>query len=100
MVTPSGSNIYAYRISAVAALGGFLFGFDTAIINGAIVFLRRQFQWTNLETEVAASSLLVGCVLGASLAGVLSDRFGRRAILLLSAIIFALSSVATALPNS
>lgn len=105
MVIPSteispGSRAYSYRISAVAALGGLLFGFDTAIINGAIVFLRRQFQWTNLETEIAASSLLVGCVVGASMAGVLSDRFGRRMVLLLSAIIFALSSVATAVPNS
>ena len=91
---------YTYRISAVAALGGLLFGFDTAIINGAIVFLRRQFRWTDVETEVAAGSLLVGCALGASVAGVLSDRFGRRKILLLSALIFALSSIATAAPNS
>jgi len=105
MVTPStaisrGSRAYSYRISAVAALGGLLFGFDTAIINGAIVFLRRQFQWTNLETEIAAGSLLVGCAVGAGMAGVLSDRFGRRTVLLLSAVVFALSSVATALPNS
>lgn len=91
---------YSYRITAVTALSGFLFGFDTAIINGAIVFLRRQFQWTDGETEVAASSLLAGCALGAGIAGSLSDRFGRRAVLLLSAAIFAASSVATALPNS
>jgi sugar porter (SP) family MFS transporter len=91
---------YTYRISSVAALGGFLFGFDTAIINGAIFFLRRQFRWTDFQTEVAAGSLLVGCAVGASVAGTLSDRFGRRKILLLAALIFAVSSIATAVPNA
>jgi len=91
---------YSYRITAVTALSGFLFGFDTAIINGAIVFLRRQFQWTDGETELAASSLLAGCAIGAGIAGTLSDRYGRRAVLLLAAAIFAVSSIATALPNS
>jgi sugar porter (SP) family MFS transporter len=90
---------YSYRIASVTALSGFLFGFDTAIINGAIVFLRRQFRWTEIETEFAAGSLLAGCALGAGVAGALSDRFGRKIVLLLSAVIFALSSVATALPN-
>jgi sugar porter (SP) family MFS transporter len=90
---------YSYLISSVTALSGFLFGFDTAIINGAIVFLRRHFHWTEIETEVAAGSLLAGCALGAGMAGALSDRFGRKIVLLLSAVIFALSSVATALPN-
>jgi sugar porter (SP) family MFS transporter len=90
---------YSYRISSVTALSGFLFGFDTAIINGAIVFLRRHFHWTEIETEVAAGSLLAGCALGAGIAGALSDRFGRKIVLLLSAVIFAFSSVATALPN-
>ncbi len=91
---------YSYRITAVTALSGFLFGFDTAIINGAIVFLRQQFRWTDLETELAASSLLAGCAIGAGIAGTLSDRYGRRTVLLVSAILFAVSSIATALPNS
>ena len=96
----AGGQKFTYRISAVAALGGFLFGFDTAIINGAIVFLKQQFRWSEVQTEVAAGSLLLGCVIGAGVAGTLSDRLGRRRILLLAAAIFALSSVATALPNS
>ena len=91
---------YSYRISSVTALSGFLFGFDTAIINGAIVFLRRHFRWTEVETEFAAGSLLAGCALGAAVAGARSDRFGRKIVLLLAAVIFALSSVATALPNT
>jgi sugar porter (SP) family MFS transporter len=90
---------YSYRIASVTALSGFLFGFDTAIINGAIVFLRRHFQWTEVQTEFAAGSLLAGCAVGAGVAGALSDRFGRKIVLLLAAVIFALSSIATALPN-
>lgn len=91
---------YTTRVSTVAAIGGLLFGFDTAIINGAIVFLKRQFAWSELQTEIAASSLLLGCVIGASLAGALSDWLGRRRVLALSAAVFAFSSVATSLPNS
>ncbi|MCC7209521.1 MAG: sugar porter family MFS transporter [Anaerolineae bacterium] len=93
------TRLYSYRIASVTALSGLLFGFDTAIINGAIVFLRRHFRWSEIETEVAAGSLLAGCALGAGVAGTLSDRFGRKVVLLLAALIFALSSVATALPN-
>jgi sugar porter (SP) family MFS transporter len=99
--TPTGAKGggYAYGISAVTALGGFLFGFDIAIINGAIVFLRRQFQWTEIQTEVAAGALLAGCAVGAGIAGSFSDRFGRKPMLLVSSVIFALSSIVTALTN-
>lgn len=90
---------YVYAVSLAAAMAGFLFGFDIAVINGAILFLRQQFALTEFQTEFAASSLLIGCVAGASIAGVLSDRLGRRRILILSAILFAASSVGAALPN-
>ena len=85
--TRSQARGYSYRIASVTALSGFLFGFDTAIINGAIIFLRRHFRWTEIETEFAAGSLLAGCALGAGFAGTLSDRFGRKSVLLLSAVI-------------
>jgi sugar porter (SP) family MFS transporter len=93
-------NFYVYRIAIAAALSGFLFGFDTAIINGALIFLRQDFHLTELETELAAGSLLIGCLIGAAGVGMLSDRFGRKRILLVAATMFALSSIAAALPHN
>jgi MFS transporter, SP family, arabinose:H+ symporter len=101
---PSGAisvnRTYVYAIALVAAISGFLFGFDIAVINGALILLREQFHLSEFQTEIAASSLLAGCVAGASIAGVLSDRFGRRRILVLSALLFAASSLGAALPRA
>lgn len=95
-----GSNRYVYLIVSVAACAGLLFGFDIAVINGAIVFLRDQFHLSNWQTEIAAGALLVGCAIGASFAGILSDRYGRKRILIAAAVLFAISSIAAALPRS
>ena len=95
-----GSRLYVYLVSMVAAVSGLLFGFDIAVINGAIIFLRQQFALSELQTEVAATALLVGCVAGASIAGTLSDRLGRRRILIVSALLFAVSSLGAALPRN
>lgn len=95
-----GSARYIYLPAMVAAIGGLLFGFDTAVINGAIVFIKQQFGLSDTQTEVAASSLLLGCVVGASLAAMTSDRYGRKKVLLGSAALFALSSLAAALPRN
>jgi len=94
-----GSTGYVYLVSLVAAVSGLLFGFDIAVINGAIVFLRREFTLSDVQTEFAASSLLAGCVAGASIAGMLSDRYGRRRVLVFSALLFAASSLGAALPR-
>jgi len=83
----------------VAAIGGLLFGFDTAVINGAIVFIKGQFALSDAQTEIAASSLLLGCVVGASVAAFTSDRFGRKRVLLAAAALFTLSSIGAALPR-
>src|SRR3989454_9238953 len=84
----------------VAAIGGLLFGFDTAVINGAIVFVKQQFALTESQTEIAASSLLLGCVVGASIAAFTSDRFGRKRVLLGAAALFTISSIGAALPRN
>src|SRR5436309_2683666 len=94
-----GSARYLYLPAMVAAIGGLLFGFDTAVINGAIVFIKRQFLLSDAQTEIAAGSLLLGCVVGASLAAFTSDRFGRKKVLLGAAALFTVSSIGAALPR-
>ena len=91
---------YPYLIAAVAAVSGLLFGFDTAVINGALIFLREELDLTTKGTEVAATSLLVGCAFGAAFAGVLTDRFGRKRLLIVSALLFAVSAVGAAVPRA
>jgi SP family arabinose:H+ symporter-like MFS transporter len=87
---------YVVLLAITTAISGFLFGFDTAVINGVLLLLRRQFALSNLQTEVAASSLLLGCLLGAAGASMIGDRYGRRKSLILSAVLFALSSLGAA----
>lgn len=93
----AGFTVYVGMVAATAAISGFLFGFDTAVINGTLVFLRQQFALSNLLTEVAASSLLLGCVAGAATAGIASDRLGRRTSLMGAALLFAVSALGSAL---
>src|SRR5579875_2249459 len=90
---------YVYWISAVAALSGLLFGFDTAVINGALPFLSDEFHLTDFQVELTAGALLIGCIFGAAMAGFIGDRFGRRRALIASAILFAAASVASAIPR-
>jgi sugar porter (SP) family MFS transporter len=93
-----GSILYLTLLSLVAALGGLLFGYDTAVISGAIGFMEAHFQLSPVQTGWAASCTLLGCGLGACLAGALSDRWGRKNVLILSAILFFVSAIGTAVP--
>jgi sugar porter (SP) family MFS transporter len=77
----------------VAALGGLLFGFDTAVISGTIMFLKNQFHLSSSLEGFVVSSGLLGCILGSLLAGSISDRFGRKKVLLLSGALLAVCSV-------
>ena len=91
---------FVVRISLVAALGGLLFGYDTAVISGAIGFLQEHFQLDAAMKGWAASSALFGCVIGVTLAGILSDFGGRKKTQFLSAVLFFASAVGTAVaPN-
>jgi sugar porter (SP) family MFS transporter len=85
----------------VAALGGLLFGYDTGVIAGSIGFLRDHFgldpKW---QTGGAAACALVGCSVGVALAGIFSDWLGRKRVLLLSAVLFLISALGTALPRT
>lgn len=91
---------YVYLLAFVAALGGLLFGYDTAVIAGTIGFLKTRFALSPSGEGWAASSALVGCILGATVAGTLSDRFGRKRVLLLSAVLFSISAIGSAIPRS
>src|SRR5882724_11609149 len=91
---------YVVFLAATTAISGFLFGFDTAVINGVLLLLRLQFALSNLQTEIAASSLLLGCLLGAAGASMIGDRYGRKKSLIASALLFALSSIGAALASS
>ena len=95
-----GSSLYILLATIVAATSGLLFGFDIAVINGALIFLREQLHLAVVETEMAASSLLFGCIFGASAAGWLSDRFGRKRVLMISGLLFALSAIGAAIPHT
>ena len=96
----SGSLGYVYLLTSVAALGGLLFGYDTAVIAGAIDFLEVHFSLSDWSKGWAVSNVLVGCMIGAGIAGTLSDRFGRKRVLLLSAVLFAVSAIGSALPRN
>ena len=91
---------YVTFVSITAALGGLLFGFDTAIIAGATRFLKDQFQLSSFGEGLAVSIVLVGCMVGAMLAGAASDRLGRKRFLMISAVLFFASSIGCALPQN
>ena len=89
---------YVWLISSVAAMGGLLFGWDWVVIGGAKPFFQRYFQLaTEAQIGWANSCALVGCFFGALMAGALSDKFGRKRLLILSAWMFALTSIGNAL---
>jgi SP family sugar:H+ symporter-like MFS transporter len=87
-------------ISGVAALGGFLFGYDSGCINGTVSALQKAFNSSSLGSGFNVASMLLGCAAGAFLAGGLADRFGRRATLIGSALLFGLSAWGSGIANS
>jgi SP family sugar:H+ symporter-like MFS transporter len=83
----------AVKISVVAAIGGFLFGFDTAVINGAVDSIRAAFGLSSAATGLAVASALVGSAIGAWFAGPVADRIGRIRVMVIASIVFAISSL-------
>lgn len=86
-------------IACVAVFGGFLFGYDTAVINGVTPYLKSLFALTPAQEGAAGASAILGCIPGAMFAGFLSDRHGRRRVLFACALLYALSGVLSALPR-
>ncbi|GIH99643.1 sugar porter family MFS transporter [Planobispora takensis] len=85
-------------ITAAAAIGGFLFGYDSAVINGAVTGIQKHFGVGPVETGFVVAIALLGSALGAWIAGGLADRWGRTKAMQLAAVLFAISSVGQALP--
>lgn len=89
-----------FLITLVASLGGFLFGFDMAVISGVLPLVQKQFALSASQEGWFVSSALLGCIIGVALSGELSDRFGRKKPLILTAILFVASALGCALiPN-
>ena len=91
---------FVYAIAIVAAIGGLLFGYDTAVISGAIGNLQTKFGLSAEAMGGAASAAIWGCVFGVMFAGRISDRFGRRKVLIVSALLFAVSAIGSAIPSN
>ena len=91
---------YVIALCSVAAIGGFLFGFDSGVINGAVDALAHAFGTRAAATGFAVASVLLGCAVGAFVAGTLADRRGRRPTMLLNAVLFLVSAVATGAAGS
>jgi MFS transporter, SP family, galactose:H+ symporter len=86
------------RLAALfAALGGLLFGYDTGVISGALIFIKRDFNLTTIAEEIVVSGVLLGATIGAIIGGRMADRFGRRRVLLVTATIFGVGALASAL---
>jgi sugar porter (SP) family MFS transporter len=89
-------NLYILIISFISALGGYLFGFDFAVIAGALPFLRDEFQLNAWWEGFLTGSLALGCIVGCLMAGHIAGRYGRKPGLMLSAVVFAASSLGMA----
>ena len=77
----------------ISTLGGFLFGYDTAVISGTLTFVRAQFQMSAMLEGWFVGSALLGCVIGVGFAGIIADRFGRKMALVISAVLLLVSAV-------
>lgn len=99
-ITHQKSNTYLIFIALTAAFGGFLFGYDTAVISGTISLVKQQFALSTLMEGWFVSSALVGCILGVMMAGEMADRFGRKGSLIASGLLFCVSAFGCSLCNS
>jgi len=95
-----GNSGFVKIAAAISALGGLLFGYDTGVISGAILFIKQDFLLSAIAEEFVVSAVLLGAIIGAIFGGVWSDRFGRRKIIILAALIFTFGGIGTALATN
>ena len=101
-MSEKGSTNFAFivLITLVATIGGFLFGYDSGVINGTVEGLQKAFHSDSAGTGFNVASILLGCAVGAFMAGWLADKFGRRTILLISSVCFTISALGAGLAQS
>ena len=92
-----GSSLYVIALSFIASLGGFIFGYDTAIISGCNSFLQTHFDLNSAMLGWVVSSALLGTILGCVISGAITDRFGRKRALILAALLLSLSALGSML---
>jgi len=98
--SPASTTGFVIKLTVVAALGGFLFGYDTAVVSGVIPFITTKFALTEHLVGYAVSSAIVGCIIGSFSAGPISDSLGRKKVLIFTAVLFAISSIGAAFAGS
>ncbi len=99
--TPTQANsAFIILISCIATIGGFLFGFDSGVINGTVDGLQTAFNSDSMGTGFSVSSMLLGCAVGAFFAGTLADKHGRRALLIVAAVFFIVSAWGSGIATS
>jgi SP family galactose:H+ symporter-like MFS transporter len=95
--TKTDAKLFVYLATAVAGLGGMLFGYDVGVISGAILFVKKDFSLSPGLEEIVVSSVLLGSLIGAIAGGMLADRWGRRRLLIITAIVFGIGAIGAAL---
>ena len=103
IITPAGrkpaiKKPYVILICIIASVGGFLFGYDINVLIGALIFLNRHFHLAPMQLGFAVSCATLGCAAGAMVGGYVADRLGRKKTLALTAVIFVVGSIGTAIP--
>ena len=93
-------NVFVYFVASIAALAGLLFGYDTGVISGAILFIKDEFALSSFLEEIVVSAVLLGAFIGAAASGGVSDTIGRRQTIIITAVLFAAGAVGSALSQS
>lgn len=91
--------VFLIWVCLVASLGGFLFGYDTAVISGTFEFVEHQYGLSRVEVGWFGSAALLGCIIGAAVAGWFGDRYGRKPVLIISGVFFFLSALWCMIPD-
>ena len=92
--------LYVYFLTVFAAIGGFLFGYDTGVISGAMILIKQEFDLSSFWQELIVSVTIGAAILGALLGGFLNQRLGRKPLLVASAMVFTVGAVVMAVANS